>query len=126
MDTKAWYPFKRFGLLTPLSVALTISLSTGTLRASPIDDERQPEPTDPSAYHDEAADKAAALNAILTMPDANLDSFDLPGGVKGSKDTTRVENILPPTVQTSFNYPTNGRPSPVSYTHLTLPTNREV
>ncbi|CAI8999031.1 MULTISPECIES: multicopper oxidase domain-containing protein [Pseudomonas] len=113
MDTKAWYPFKRFGLLTPLSVALTISLSTGTLRASPIDDERQPEPTDPSAYHDEAADKAAALNAILTMPDANLDSFDLPGGVKGSKDTTRVENILPPTVQTSFNYPTNGRPSPL-------------
>ncbi len=34
-------------------------------RASPIDDERQPQPTDPSAYHDEAADKAAALNAIF-------------------------------------------------------------
>jgi FtsP/CotA-like multicopper oxidase with cupredoxin domain len=113
MDTKARYPFKWSGLLTPLSIALSMTLSTGNLRASPIDDERQPQPTDPSAYHDEAADKAAALNAILTMPDANMDSFDLPGGVKGSKDTTRVENILPPTLQTSFNYPTNGKPSPL-------------
>ncbi|NWL23307.1 multicopper oxidase domain-containing protein [Pseudomonas umsongensis] len=113
MDTKARYPFKWSGLLTPLSIALSMTLSTGNLRASPIDDERQPQPTDPSAYHDEATDKAAALNAILTMPDANMDSFDLPAGVKGSKDTTRVENILPPTLQTSFNYPTNGKPSPL-------------
>ncbi|KQV10023.1 copper oxidase [Pseudomonas sp. Root329] len=113
MDRKARYPFKRFGLLTPLSVLLTMTLGTTTLRASPIDDERQPEPSDPSAYYDEPADKAAALNAILTMPEANKDSFDLPGGVKGSRDTTRVENILPPAVQTSFNYPTNGKPSPL-------------
>ncbi|MBT9575328.1 MAG: multicopper oxidase domain-containing protein [Pseudomonas umsongensis] len=113
MDTKARYPFKWSGLLTPLSIALSMTLSTGNLRASPIDDERQPQPTDPSAYHDEATDKAAALNAILTMPDANMDTFDLPAGVKGSKDTTRVENILPPTLQTSFNYPTNGKPSPL-------------
>ncbi|KAA0977212.1 multicopper oxidase domain-containing protein [Pseudomonas sp. ANT_J28] len=113
MDRKARYPFKWFGVLTPLSVLLTMTLGTATLRASPIDDERQPEPSDPSAYYDEPADKAAALNAILTMPEANKDSFDLPGGVKGSKDTTRVENILPPVVQTSFNYPTNGKPSPL-------------
>ncbi|NWL20382.1 multicopper oxidase domain-containing protein [Pseudomonas umsongensis] len=113
MDTKARYPFKWFGLLTPLSVALTMTLSTGTLRASPIDDERQPEPTDPSAYYDEPEDRAGALNAILTMPEANQDSFDLPDGVKGSRDTERVENVLPPTLQTSFNYPTNGKPSPL-------------
>ncbi|WP_309675531.1 multicopper oxidase domain-containing protein [Pseudomonas sp.] len=113
MDRKARYPFKWFGLLTPLSVLLTMALGTTTLRAGPIDDEREPEPSDPSAYHDEAADKAAALNAILTMPPANKDSFDLPGGVKGSKDTTRVENILPPALQTSFNYPSNGKPSPL-------------
>ncbi|WP_283183925.1 multicopper oxidase domain-containing protein [Pseudomonas svalbardensis] len=113
MDRNARYSFKWFGLLTPLSVLLTMTLGTTTLRASPIDDERQPEPSDPSAYHDEAADKAAALNAILTMPPANKDSFDLPGGVKGSKDTTRVENILPPALQTSFNYPSNGKPSPL-------------
>ncbi|WP_213938067.1 multicopper oxidase domain-containing protein [Pseudomonas sp. dw_612] len=113
MDTKARHPCKWFGLLTPLSVLLTMTLGTATLRASPIDDERQPEPSDPSAYHDEPADKAGALNAILTMPPANLDSFDLPAGVKGSKSTTRQENILPPAVQTSFNYPTNGKPSPL-------------
>ncbi|WP_460126501.1 multicopper oxidase domain-containing protein [Pseudomonas sp. S2_C03] len=111
MNTKARYPFK--WLLTPLSVVLTMTLGTATLRASPIDDERQPEPTDPSAYYDEPADEPAALNAILTMPEANEDSFDLPDGVKGSRDTTRQENILPPTVQTSFNYPTNGKPSPL-------------
>ncbi|MHC8334453.1 multicopper oxidase domain-containing protein [Pseudomonas sp. LB3P25] len=113
MDRKARYPFQRFGLLTPLSVLLTMTLGTATLRASPIDDERQPEPSDPSAYYDEPADKAGALNAILTMPEANRDSFDLPGGVKGSRDDTRKENILPPAVQTSFNYPTNGKPSPL-------------
>ncbi|WP_432669408.1 multicopper oxidase domain-containing protein [Pseudomonas umsongensis] len=113
MDTKARHPLKWFGLLTPLSVALAMTLSTGTLRASPIDDERQPEPTDPSAYYDEPEDRAGALNAILTMPDANEDAFDLPDGVKGSRDTERVENVLPPAMQTSFNYPTNGKPSPL-------------
>lgn len=111
MNTKARYPSK--WLLTPLSVLLTMTLGTATLRASPIDDERQPEPSDPSAYYDEPADEPAALNAILTMPEANEDSFDLPDGVKGSRDTTRQENILPPRVQTSFNYPTNGKPSPL-------------
>ncbi|WP_130931987.1 multicopper oxidase domain-containing protein [Pseudomonas sp. Sample_24] len=113
MDTKARYPFKWFGLLTPLSVALTMTISTGVLRASPIDDERQPEPTDPSAYYDEPEDKVGALNAILTMPQANEDSFDLPDGTKGTRNTTRMENVLPPSVQTSFNYPTNGKPSPL-------------
>ncbi len=112
MDRKARYPFKWFGL-APLSVLLSMTLSTGTLRAGPIDDERQPEPTDPSAYYDEPADEPAALNAILTMPEANEDSFDLPDGVEGTRDSTRVENVLPPTVQTSFNYPTNGKPSPL-------------
>ena len=113
MDSKARFPFKRFGFLTPLSVLLTMTLGTAGLRASPIDDERQPEPTDPSAYYDEPVDKPAALNAILTLPEANEDAFDLPDGVKGSRDTTRQENILPPRVQTSFNYPTNGKPSPL-------------
>ena len=114
MDRKMQHPCKKwFGLMTPLSVALAMTLGTGTLHASPIDDERQPEPSDPSAYYDEPTDEPAALNAILTMPEANEDSFDLPDGVKGSRDTTRVENKLPPTQQTSFNYPTNGKPSPL-------------
>ncbi|MBV6821697.1 multicopper oxidase domain-containing protein [Pseudomonas sp. PD9R] len=112
MDRKSRYPFKWF-LLTPLSVLISMTLASGTLRASPIDDERQPEPSDPSAYYDEPADEPAALSAILTMPEANEDSFDLPDGVKGTRDATRVENVLPPSAQTSFNYPTNGKPSPL-------------
>ncbi|POA46001.1 copper oxidase [Pseudomonas sp. MPR-ANC1] len=100
--------------LTPLSVFLMLTLGTMTVvQASPIDDERQPETSDPSAYYDEPADEPTALNAILTMPEANEDSFDLPDGVKGTRDSTRTENVLPPTVQTSFNYPTNGKPSPL-------------
>lgn len=113
MDRNARPSCKWFGLLTPLSVLLTMTLGTTTLQASPIDDERQPEPSAPSAYYDEPADEAAALNAILTLPEANADSFDLPDGVKGSQDTTRTENILPPAMQTSFKYPTNGKPSPL-------------
>ncbi|WP_085688997.1 MULTISPECIES: multicopper oxidase domain-containing protein [unclassified Pseudomonas] len=113
MDRTTRYPNKVF-LLTPLSVFLALTLGTMTVvRASPIDDESQPETTDPSAYYDEPADEPAALNAILTMPEANEDSFDLPDGVKGTRDTTRTENILPPAAQTSFNYPTNGKPSPL-------------
>lgn len=113
MDRAMRDPKKLF-LLTPLSVFLMLALGQMTgVRASPIDDENQPEASDPSAYYDEPADRAGALNAILTMPEANEDSFDLPDGVKGTRDTTRTENILPPTVQTSFNYPTNGKPSPL-------------
>ena len=93
MDRKARHPCKWFGLLTPLSILLTMTLGTTTLRASPIDDERQPEPSDPSAYYDEPTDEPAALNAILTMPEANEDSFDLPDGVKGGFRIT--SNWLP-------------------------------
>ena len=113
MDRKALHPCKWFGLLTPLSVLVAMTLGTTSLRASPIDDEGQPPPADPSAYHDEPADKAGALNAILTMPPANLDAFDLPAGVKGNRETPLKENILPPALQTSFNFPTNGKPSPL-------------
>ncbi|EJM80561.1 MULTISPECIES: multicopper oxidase domain-containing protein [unclassified Pseudomonas] len=113
MDRKAQHPCKWFGLLTPLSVFVAMTLGTTSLRASPIDDEGQPPPSDPSAYYDEPADKAGALNAILTMPPANLDAFDLPAGVKGTRETPLKENVLPPAIQTSFNYPTNGKPSPL-------------
>ncbi|WP_223449673.1 MULTISPECIES: multicopper oxidase domain-containing protein [unclassified Pseudomonas] len=113
MDRKALHPCKWFGLLTPLSVFVAMTLGTTSLRASPIDDEGQPPPSDPSAYYDEPADKVGALNAILTMPPANLDAFDLPAGVKGTRETPLKENVLPPAIQTSFNYPTNGKPSPL-------------
>jgi len=113
MDNSTRDPSNIF-LLTPLSVFLLLTLgSMAVVQASPIDDESQPETSDPSAYYDEPADEPTALNAILTMPEANEDSFDLPDGIKGNRATTRTENVLPPAIQTSFNYPTNGKPSPL-------------
>ena len=84
MEKKAQRNFKRPGLLAPLGVLLTMTLSTATLRASPIDGERQPEPSDPLAYCDEPADEPAALNANLSMPEANQDSFDFAKTVDGA------------------------------------------
>lgn len=113
MDNSTRDPSNTF-LLTPLSVFLLLTLgSMAVVQASPIDDESQPETSDPSAYYDEPADEPTALNAILTMPEANEDSFDLPDGIKGTRATMRSENVLPPAIQTSFNYPTNGKPSPL-------------
>ena len=113
MTRNTRHPFKWMGLLTPLSVCVALAVGSFELQASPIDDENQPEVSDPSAYQDEPADEPAALSSILTMPEANEDSFDLPNYVKGTKTDLRVENVLPPAAQTSFNYPTNGKPSPL-------------
>mgnify|MGYP006214110755 CR=1 FL=1 len=113
MTRNTRHPFKWIGLLTPLSVCVALAVGSFELQASPIDDENQPEASDPSAYQDEPSDEPAALSSILTMPEANEDSFDLPNYVKGTKTDLRVENVLPPAAQTSFNYPTNGKPSPL-------------
>lgn len=67
MIRQSKYPFKRTcKWFTPVDILL-MTLSASSLRASPIDDERQPEPSDPSAYYDEPEDKAGALSAILTI-----------------------------------------------------------
>ncbi|WP_433771836.1 Ig-like domain-containing protein [Pseudomonas putida] len=94
--------------------AMLITLASAN--ASPLDDESQPPPTDPSAYSNPPAtpvEAAAALEAIKGMPSANQGSIALPNGVFGNRDTPRAENVLPPAQQTSFNYPTNGKPSPL-------------
>ena len=56
------------------------------------------------------------------MPVANKDSFDQPYDVEGSHMTTRQENALPTEMQTSFNYPTNGKPSPLFVARATFRT----
>ncbi|PWK39614.1 multicopper oxidase domain-containing protein [Pseudomonas sp. B21-040] len=92
-------------------VLMTFSLTA--VNAAPLDDYGPPPPTDPSAYTNQPADPAAALEALKTMPPANQGSIALPNGVYGDKATTRTDNVLPPALQTSFNYPTNGKPSPL-------------
>ena len=81
--------------------------------ASPMDDESQPSPTDPSYYRPQPADPAAALLEIRGMPEANHGSLSLPNGGQGDRNTPRTDNVLPPALQTSFNFPTNGKPSPL-------------
>ncbi len=95
------------------AVMVTVGLGLSSAGAAPIDNVDLPPPTDPSAYTDPPADPAAALNNLLTMPDANEGALDLPNGVTGTRDSTRVENVLPPAAQTSFKIPTNGKPSPL-------------
>lgn len=95
MDRKARYPFRWFGLLTPLGVLLTVPLGTAPVPVRLIDDKRQPEPSDPSADYDDPADKAGALNAILSMAEANADSFEAFAPEKPNPATPAARNALP-------------------------------
>ncbi|VVP66429.1 Cell division protein FtsP [Pseudomonas fluorescens] len=99
-----------------MASVMLITASLTPVSAAPIDDVSQPPPTDPSAYSNPPADPvaaAAALEALKLMPEANQGSLALPNGVFGDRDTPRADNVLPPAAQTSFNFPTNGKPSPL-------------
>ena len=104
MNKRLHYPLR-------FSAALAILL-VAKVPAGPIDDVDQPEQGDPSAFSDVPADPAAALSNLALLPEANVGAFDLPEG-EGNRDTPRQENERPPALQTSFNYPTNGAPSPL-------------
>ncbi|MBI6895790.1 multicopper oxidase domain-containing protein [Pseudomonas putida] len=96
--------------------ALLLSLGLASAVAGSLDDVGQPPPTDPSAYSDPPAtpaDQAAALEALKSMPEANEGSLELTNGVYGTRATVTSNNVLPPALQTSRKYPTNGKPSPL-------------
>ncbi|PNB65005.1 copper oxidase, partial [Pseudomonas sp. FW305-127] len=96
--------------------ALLLSLGMANVFAGSLDDVSQPPPTDPSAFSDPAADpvaQAAALEALKSMPEANEGSLELSNGAYGTRATVTSNNVLPPTLQTSRKYPTNGKPSPL-------------
>ena len=93
--------------------AMILSLGQHGAVAGSMDDVSQPPPTDPSHFDDQPADPNPALLNLLTLPEANQGSLELKDGVYGDRDTNRVDNVLPPAVQTSRNYPTNGKPSPL-------------
>lgn len=95
---------------------MLITASLATVSAAPMDDVSQPPPTDPSAYYTAPADplaEAAELDALKTMPEVNQGALALPHGAYGDRNTPRADNVLPPSLQTSFNFPTNGKPSPL-------------
>ncbi|MCI1041404.1 copper oxidase, partial [Pseudomonas putida] len=93
--------------------ALMLSLGLITAIAAPMDDNSQPPPTDSSAYTDQPADPTPALLNLNTLPEANQGSLELINGVYGDRNTVRIDNVLPPALQTSDRYPTNGKPSPL-------------
>ena len=107
--------FSSLSFMCRSSVAsvMLITASLSSVSAAPMDDESQPSPTDPSAYYNPPADPAAALEALKTMPETNQGALALPNGAYGDRNTPRADNVLPPSLQTSFNYPTNGKPSPL-------------
>lgn len=92
---------------------LLIASSLNSVNAAPLDDFGPPPATDPSAFNNPPDDPKAALEALKTLPEANQGALALPNGVFGDRNTPRADNVLPPAVQTSFNFPTNGKPSPL-------------
>ncbi|MFZ5937473.1 copper oxidase [Pseudomonas putida] len=98
-----------------LSAVTALMLSFGLISAmaSSLDDVSQPPPTDPSHYDDQPADPAPSLLNLFNLPEANEGSLELQNGLYGTRQTNRVDNVLPPALQTSRNYPTNGKPSPL-------------
>ncbi|MGV8918813.1 MAG: multicopper oxidase domain-containing protein [Pseudomonas sp.] len=107
-------PLFKTTLLQGTSTALiALGLSLSHANALVLDNTDPPPPTDPSAFTDQPADPKAALNNLLKAPPANVAAFDLPNGVTGNRTTPLVDNVLAPKAQTSFNIPTNGKPSPL-------------
>ncbi|WP_223513402.1 Ig-like domain-containing protein [Pseudomonas sp. GL-R-26] len=96
-----------------IAAVMLINVSLGTVNAAPLDDVSPPPPTDPSAYSNPPTDFKAALDAVKAMPPANQGSVALPNGVFGTRTTPTTDNVLPPSLQTSFKIPTNGKPSPL-------------
>ncbi|HXE50805.1 MAG TPA: multicopper oxidase domain-containing protein [Ramlibacter sp.] len=95
------------------TAAFTAVLGAFASQAAPLDYFGQPPTTDPSAYTDQPLNPAAALANIFTLEESNKGSYELPNGAYSSKVLERAANVLPPSLQTSFNYPTNGYPSPM-------------
>lgn len=81
--------------------------------ASGMDEVDEPGRTDPSAYSYPSDDPVAALARLLTLPEANEGAFELENWTHGNRKSPLAANVLPPALQTSYNYPTNGNPSPL-------------
>ena len=102
--------FSSLNLFRKCGVGAVIFFSLAKAGAVPLDDVSPPPPTDPSAYNNPPADPQAAMDALEAMPEANHGSLALPNGAYGDRATPLVDNVLPPSVQTSYNFPTNGKP----------------
>jgi manganese oxidase len=97
-----------------LSAVCIAALGTATLRAQAALDPFGPPPaTDESHYTDQPADPTLAMQDLLSMPEANEGALELPGGGHMERRQVATENVVQQDEQTSYNYPTNGYPSPL-------------
>ncbi len=94
------------------TAAFTAVVGAFASQATALDYWGQPPATDPSAYTDQPADPAAALLNLFNLEETNKGSYELPNGAFSGKVEQRAENVLLNNLS-SFNYPTNGYPSPM-------------
>ena len=106
-------PVRMWFKMTAACTAVLGVLGISSPQAGTMDIFSQPQTTDPSAYTDEPADPTMDLAKLSTLPDTNEGAFELANGEWSSKQLQRAENALQPSTLTSFNYPTNGNPSPL-------------
>ncbi|HET8746924.1 MAG TPA: copper oxidase, partial [Ramlibacter sp.] len=96
------------------TAALAVSVAgAAQAPASPLDTFGEPPATDPSAYTAQPTDVKKALNQLLTQPETNKGSYELPHGEYSDRFEEREGNVLPPALQSLYNYPSNGYPSPM-------------
>ncbi|HET8747655.1 MAG TPA: multicopper oxidase domain-containing protein, partial [Ramlibacter sp.] len=96
--------------VTALCLGVVGALAT---QAGALDYFGPPPSDDPSFWRAAPPDADAALKSLYSLPEANLGAFELPNGEFSGKVEQRADNVLPPSLQSSFNYPTNGYPSPM-------------
>jgi len=106
------HPSRHVFKLTAIG-ALMLTIGQFSAQASSLDDVSQPPPTDPSHFDDQPDDPNPALLNLFNLPEANEGSLELKDGAYGDRSSNRADNVLPPALQTSRNYPTNGKPSPL-------------
>ncbi|HEY0825455.1 MAG TPA: hypothetical protein VGD76_16830 [Ramlibacter sp.] len=102
--TRRW--LQGAGILAALAAAVAA-------RAAVLDSFGPPPPDDPSAFTDQPSDVGSALERLFSLPHTFEGAMELPGGQVGTKSIIEAGNVLPPDRQTSYNYPTNGYPSPL-------------
>jgi cytochrome c peroxidase/FtsP/CotA-like multicopper oxidase with cupredoxin domain len=96
--------------ITALCLGVAGALAT---QAGALDYFGPPPPDDPSAYRDPPPDSDATLKSLESLPHANHGALELPNHQYSSTVMQREGNAVPPELQTSWNYPTNGYPSPM-------------
>ncbi|MBA2961842.1 multicopper oxidase domain-containing protein [Ramlibacter pinisoli] len=82
-------------------------------QATSLDYFGEPSYSDPSAYTEQPADPTQMLLDLKSDAPANRGALELPDDKFGTKRGETAENVLQPGTLTSYNYPTNGYPSPM-------------